>query len=196
MNCREFRNNQYLHYFGELSVWKRFLLKLHLRKCEECGAAWKDLNMAMSQLEALPVLKPSSATRDAVLSLGGSAADRVSPKRRRNVLQGSWFFSRRRSLIFSGAITVAAGLFFLFRIVILPGSGNLDQKMMYQWNDDFLAEAESLYKEMDRIESGELLAGAYDWETVDLSSMKSDNSLPQDILWIGKEIEALFETMY
>ena len=195
MSCKNFKNKYYLYFSGELPVWQHFLFKRHLRRCKACSDEWFRIRITLNRLEKLPLLIPSGKTRDTILTQAGAMIPNVGEKRSDHSLSVNRLFKGKLALVFPGAIIVTAGLFLVFKIVVVPKLIENNRKMVYQWNDNFLTETESINQEINRLESGELITGVYNGETTDLPAMEPDGSLPEDILRIKNEIEALIYTM-
>lgn len=194
MSCSEFKTTGYLFLSGELSRTESGSFRRHLRECPVCRRQYAEARTIWKEVEALPYDRPASSVKKAVLERARRGRARRGIVRFLGAL-GDQFSLHPAAMYGASLATAAVFLFFVMIRPMMPNRAVPLVRTALAWQDDFMAEADYLDKELDRLESGVLLAdysvsGAEDAEEEWLSPMG------QDLDWIRGKVENLVKTIY
>lgn len=193
MSCPEFERKGYLFLSEELDRSERTDFKKHLKQCPDCREALKKVEETWNLMERLPFESPSPETREVVLKHARRKKTQSSFWERFKSVLDFWTFHRGLSLGLSAVAVTAILLLVLARPF---GRRGVDGETILEWQDNFIAEADWIDKEIDRVESGLLL--------INYTSSEEEYSEPEDWLspmsqdldWIRGKVEELVKTIY
>ncbi|MFH1943274.1 MAG: zf-HC2 domain-containing protein [bacterium] len=196
MSCPEFEQKGYLYLSDELESSERIEFEGHLKRCAECREELEKVRETWHLIERLPLEKPSREVREAVLSQARRKKEKSIIKERLQSLRRSQFFPRG----ISWGLPLAATAIVLFFLVVHPfkekNMGGSNGDSVLQWRDDFISEADWMHKEIDRMESGVLLASYASNEEEDSDPMDWLSPMNQDLDWIRGKVEDLMSIIY
>ena len=172
MSCPEFEKYGFLYISGELSSSERTAYEGHLKTCSMCREEMEGAKQTLQLMERLPSARPSSRTRRAVLRHARrekAAPDSIAMQRM------SWIFESLSGRRWAWGLSTAAVAIILLLAVIRPfdrirPDATVPDDIL-AWEDDFIAAADWMEREIDRVESGALLA---DYTTHEEESDASD----------------------
>lgn len=196
MSCQEFKESGYLYLSNELSPEERACYEKHLRACIECRQALDDVRALWGHLEKLPEQGPSEAVRSRILAKARRSPQKQSLNRRIRAWTASIMLHPRLTW---GISTAAVAVFLLWILVrpFGPGSGGIGQLDPHlAWQDDFMAEADWIDNELDRVESGVLLSNYSDFDAAGSESEDWISPLSQELDWIRDKVEYLMKSVY
>ena len=161
-----------------------------------CREELEAARQTISLMEKLPSARPSSETRKAVLLHARRKKTAPSPGKR----PMSWIFENLAGRRWALGLSTAAVAVILLLLVIRPFDrirrDTAVSDDILAWEDDFIAAADWMESEIDRVESGALLA---DYATHGEESDESDtwlSPMSEDIDWIRGKVEDLVKTIY
>jgi hypothetical protein len=196
MSCRTFEKKGYLYLSGELSVGERRTFENHLERCAECREILAEVETLWNRMEKLPLTKPDRETRNAIFA---------EAKRERKVssvphrLRALWQFDLPKPRLLWG-IPATVVVIVLMMLVLRPfttvETSRMGQEAALEWQDDFMAEADWLDQELDRVESGTLLASYGVFEENDFDSEDWLSPVSRDLDWIRDKVENMVKTIY
>jgi anti-sigma factor RsiW len=196
MSCPEFEKYGFLYLSGELSPSEYAPYEDHLKTCALCREELEAARQTINLLDKLPSARPSSETRKAVL-LHAHRKKTVSSPGKRSM---SWIFENLTGRRWALGLSTAAVAVILLLMVIRPFDWIRRDEVVSDdilaWEDDFIAAADWMESEIDRVESGALLA---DYTTHGEESEESDtwlSPMSEDIDWIRGKVEDLVKTIY
>jgi len=197
MSCPEFERKGYLYFFKELSRSEREEFKSHLKGCPTCLEELERMKETWRLMERMEQESPTSETRGAILRQARRRNVRTSIGERLRSWVNWWEIHRGLSWGMSAAVVIVILLFVLVRPFERFRPGASIEEETYAWQDDFIAQADWMEQEIDRIESGNLLASYYPSED-DYSEFDEDfvSPLSEDLNRIRGEVENLMETIY
>lgn len=195
MSCRRFETTGYLYLSDELIASERKAYKRHLKTCPNCQQQLAEASALWKQIADIPLERPDPTVRNAILDRARAAPKKKGIKRIFDAVGDLFFFHPRLTY----GVSIAAAVVIMIFIVISPmleSREDVFQSAGLEWQDTFLAEADYLDKELDRLESGVLLAN---YSTSDEGSSEDDDWLSpmsQDLNWIRSKVENLVKTIY
>jgi len=193
MSCRKFEAKGYLYLSGELSRSERKAFKLHLKECEECRMHLADAKAIWKGVSDLPSEKPAPSVRKAVLERSRRHRPKTGFSRFFEFVGDLLFFHPR---VTYGIFIATASILLILVIQPMIGTRSAFDEFTLEWQDDFLAEADYLDKELDRLGSGVLLANY----TIPESEIEDEEAwlspMSQDLNWIRGRVENLVKTIY
>ena len=195
MSCNQFKNKGYLYLSNELSHTEASDFKHHLAECKVCREAFKEVKRLFMQLNDLPLEKPNPDIRNRILNQAG----------RNPVNQNVWahmkLWFKERDLHrrhISWAISIATlAVFFLLVAIHYTDHYRIDNTMpaaLMDWQDDFLAEADWIEQEIDRVDSGDFLMSGFTIKMTE-SDEEGLSTLSKEIDGLQVEIEDLISTI-
>ena len=197
MSCSEFKKKGYLYFFRELSKPERAIYRKHVKKCPDCREELEKLRATWHVMERAEHERPSPGIRETILEHARRKSARTSVGEKLRSWMGWWETHPSLSL---GVSAAAVAVILLFVFVRPFERFRLDrpaQEAGYEWQDDFLAQADWMEQEINRIESGNLLASYYPSED-EYSEFNEDfvSPLSEDLNRIRGEVENLMEAIY
>lgn len=192
MSCPEFKNRGLLYNSGELSPTERIAYEKHVKECQECRKELELIEETWNLMERLPFAEPSSEVRKIILRQARRSSSWEKIR--------SWFITGlpRRRLAW-GLSTAVVALFLIFMIIRPFGGIGPDEdtrESLLSWEDDFLAEADWIGSEIDRVEAGDLLVSYVSSDEEDLESEGWLSPMSQELDWIRGKVEDLVKTIY
>lgn len=196
--CPEFKRFGFLYLSGELSPENQKDYKKHVSTCDICPEELASAKEIWANVASLPHAIPSDHVKKSIMSL----ACRNKKKSSISETLNRWIdeILPRRGWVW-GLSTAAAVLLVMF-ILIRPfnifrsdGEGAVSEELL-TWDDDFLSEADWLESELDRVESGSLLASYTTQEEETTESMEWLSPMSEDIDWIRGQVEDLVKSIY
>ena len=196
MSCPEFEKYGFLYLSEELSPSEYASYEDHLKTCALCREELEAARQTIRLMEKLPSVRPSSETRKAVLLHARRKKTAPSPGKRR----GSWIFENLTGRRWALGLSTAAVAVILLLVIIRPfdrirQDGTVSDDVL-AWEDDFIAAADWMESEIDRVESGSLLV---DYANHGEESEDSDawlSPMSEDLDWIRGKVEDLVKTIY
>lgn len=196
MSCPEFENRGLLYNSGELSTSERIAYEKHIKQCQECREELELIEETWNLMERLPFEKPCSEVLKVILRQARRKKTESSSWEKIR----SWFITGlpHRGLAW-GLSTAVVALFLIFVIIRPFGGVGPDEgarEDLLSWEDDFLAEADWIESEIDRVESGALLVSYVSSDDEDLESEGWLSPMSREIDWIRGKVEDLVKTIY
>ena len=193
MACREFQKKGFLYLSGEMDTGEMALFEAHLKSCPLCAGAMEEAGKTWSDLHALPRSGPSLKTRKAILDAARS--NLMHPMQTgRSFRLPEWLTSRPVSFGLAAAALVMICIIILFNPLAHLGTAPKANSLL-AWEDHFMSNADWIDKELERIDSGRLLANYYE------SSENSDDLDPDwlsthsnDLNAIRRDVETLVQS--
>ena len=198
MSCQEFNKRGYLFLSGELSRKERYLFRRHLKKCQDCYKRFDDARKMWKLMGDLPGKEPSNDVRASIFDI----ARRNRPKLSHSDSFRYWILPvvQKRRITWGICMTAVAVIFILVIVKPFRSTGTTDSvtEEMLVWHDNFFAEADWIENEIDRVESGKLLA-TYALNTGDDDIFSTDDWLSPmsgDFEWIRGKVKELMKNIY
>ena len=196
MPCQEFKEKGYLYLSGELSKDDRDAFARHLRECADCREELGRYKALWARMEKLSADRPHREVREAILSRSRTAKRPSALGDRLKSWADLFLFHPRLTWGISAAAVALIFLFVFIRPFAIRENVMPTEELTLAWQDDFMSEADWLDKELDRYESGTLLAN-YSTEEMDPSGSEEWLSpMSQDLEWIRGKVEDLVKTIY
>ena len=195
MSCRRFETTGYLYLSDELSSSERKAYKRHLKACPVCQQQLDEASTLWRHIADIPLERPDPSVRNAILDRARTSSKKKGIKRILDAVGDMFFFHPRMTY----GISIAAATVVMFLVVVYPILDSRDdvlQALTMEWQDDFIAEADYLDKELDRLESGILLANYTEIESTDIEEDEWLSPMSQDLNWIRGKVEDLVRTIY
>ncbi len=190
MTCPKWEKKQFLYISGEMSQKDRQDFEEHLKTCKDCQENLGWIQSTFNHIESIPELKPGRQLKQSILSEAGKQI-RKKHKRAWFPEIEKWILPRKVTVAISFALVVIISLtvFQAFRNQMVQPEDDI-----LAWEDDFLAEVSYLDEEINRVESGRLLA--------DIPEMSSSNQegwlspMSEDILDLKENVQDIMSTLY
>lgn len=197
MSCPEFEKYGYLYLSGELSSSEYAAYEDHLKACPVCREEMEAVKQTLSLMEKLPSVRPGSETRRAVLQ---HARRERSASSSRKEKRKAWLFENLAGRRWAwGLSTAAVAVLLLLAVIrpfdrIRPDAAVPDDVLA--WEDDFIASADWMDREINRVESGALLVDYTTHEEEGDASEAWLSPMSEDLDWIRGKVEDLVKTIY
>ncbi len=196
MSCQEFEQKAYLYFFKELTRSEREGFKNHLKGCPTCREELERMKETWRLMERMEQESPAFETRRAILKQARRRNARTSIGERLRSWVNWWGTHRELSWGVSAAAVVVILLFVLLHPFERFRPGVSIEEETCAWQDDFIAQADWMEQEIDRIGSGNLLASYYPSED-DYLELDEDfvSPLSEDLTRVRGEVENLMKTI-
>ena len=197
MSCPEFKRKGYLYFFKELDRSERTEFKNHLRECPACREELQRVNETWRLMERMGQEGPRPTIRETILRQAIRKTVQTTIRERLR----SWRDQRTPHRGIAWGLSATAVAVILVLLLIRPlgrlGSGGPIEEEIYEWQDDFIVQADWMEQEIDRVKSGKLLASYYSSED-EYSDLEEDllSPLSKNLNRIRGEVENLMKTIY
>lgn len=196
MTCPDFENKVYLYLSGELDPSEKNDFKNHFKKCETCAKAFKSVQRTWFELNRLPLEKPDQDIKQTILEQSKKMEAKTFRLNRLSSWINEWIIPRKWLW---GMSTVAVAVLLIFFITHPFGKNDMDKSLQeqgFEWEDDFLSQADWLDNEINRMESGQFLTGYISMEEEPSILKEPLSPMNEDLNWIREQVEDLIKTIY
>jgi hypothetical protein len=196
MSCPEFERFGLLYLSGELASSDRSAYEDHIRACSACRDELEKVRETWTLLEKVPSQRPSARVRKAVLQQARRKKVRKSPL----VKMRSWLFDPGPSRPLAWGLSTAVVALIVVMMFIQPfgrqGEDMMPREELLAWEDDFIAEVDWLENEIDRVDSGSLLASYVTSQQDEIGTEEWLSPMSEDLDWIREKVEDLVKDIY
>jgi hypothetical protein len=147
-------------------------------------------------MEKVPSQRPSARVRKAILQQAHRKKVKTSPL----VKVRSWLFDPGPSRPLAWGLSTAVVALIVVMMFIRPFGRQGDDVMLREellaWEDDFIAEVDWIENEIDRVDSGSLLASYVTSQNDDIGTEEWLSPMSEDLDWIREKVEDLVKDIY
>ena len=197
MSCPEFERFGLLYLSGELASSDRSAYKGHVRVCPACREELEMVRETWALMEKVPSQRPSARVRKAILQQARRKKVKTSPL----IKMRSWLFEPGPSRPLAWGLSTAVVALIVVMMFIRPFDRRGDdvmhsEELLLAWEDDFIAEVDWIENEIDRVESGSLLASYVSSEQDEIETEEWLSPMSEDLDWIREKVEDLVKDIY
>jgi len=196
MSCPEFERFGLLYLSGELASSDRSAYEDHVRACSACREELEMVRETWALMEKVPSQRPSVRVRKAILQQARRKKVKTSPL----VKVRSWLFDPGPSRPLVWGLSTAVVALIVVMMFVRPFGRQGDDVMLGEellaWEDDFIAEVDWIENEIDRVDSGLLLASYVTSQQDEIETEEWLSPMSEDLDWIREKVEDLVKDIY
>jgi len=196
MSCPEFERFGLLYLSGELASSDRSAYEDHVRSCSACREELEMVRETWALMEKVPSQRPRARVRKAVLQQARRKKVKTSPL----IKVRSWLFDPGPSRPLAWGLSTAVVALIVVMMFIRPFGRQGDDVMLREellaWEDDFIAEVDWIENEIDRVDSGSLLASYVTSQNDEIGTEEWLSPMSEDLDWIREKVEDLVKDIY